>query len=193
MSVRKVITIGDPRLKRKNLHISDFKSGKLKQLIRDLKDTMIKEDLVGIAAPQIAENYLVFVTQPRNTKTRNLGKEDKFRVYINPKIVFLSKDQVVIYEGCGCVPGIFGPVRRPIEVEVQAQNEKGSKFLLRADGLLSRVIQHEYDHMSGIEFIEKISDYKKIMTKENYIKRVKNSLNQTKASRISKIEYKKYK
>jgi peptide deformylase len=191
MSIRKIIQIGHPSLKAKNDAIGDFKSMKLKKLIKDLKDTMNKNDLIGIAAPQIAENYTVFVTHPRNTKSRNLGKADKFRVFINPKIINFSKEESVIYEGCGCVPNIFGPVRRPKEIKIEAFDQKQNKFSLRCDGILARVIQHEYDHLSGIEFIEKICDYKKIMTKEFYIKNIKNSKEQLSASKITKVEFKK--
>lgn len=99
---------------------------------------MSKNGLIGIAAPQIAENYTVFVTHPRNTKTRNLGIVDKFRVYINPKITFFSDDQIIIYEGCGCVPDLFGPVLRAKEIEIEAYNEKNKKYKLRCDGILSR-------------------------------------------------------
>ena len=98
MAVRKVIQIGHPSLKTKNKTVRSFTSSQLKKLINDLKDTMYKTDLVGIAAPQIAENYLVFVTHPRNTKARKLFREDICRVYVNPKITYSSKEKIVIYE-----------------------------------------------------------------------------------------------
>ena len=180
---------GDPRLKAKNKLIPDYKSPKIQKLIKDLVQTMRKTDLIGIAASQIGENYMVFVTEPRNTKARKLGKTDKLRVYLNPKITYSSQKQNLIYEGCGSVSD-FGPVLRPQEVEVEAINEKGQKFSLRADGILARVIQHEYDHLQGIEFIQKVSDYSKIIVKEHYRKNIRNSPLQKKNSLITKIEYK---
>jgi len=140
----------------------------------------------------IAENFTVFVTYPRNTKSRNLGKADKLRVFVNPKINFFSRDQHIIYEGCGCVPNLFGPVMRPKEIMIEAYNEKADRFSLSCDGILARVIQHEYDHLSGIEFIEKIFDYKKMTTTNYYRKNIKNSKGQLLASKITKIEYKKF-
>src|SRR3989344_316801 len=127
MAVRKVIKAGDPRLKAKNKLVPNFKSPKTKKLIKDLSATMRKVDLIGIAAPQIGENYLIFVTEPRNTKARKLGKEDKLRVYINPKITYKSQKQNLIYEGCGSVSD-FGPVLRPQEIEVEATDDKGQRF-----------------------------------------------------------------
>jgi peptide deformylase len=150
---------------------------------------MRKADLIGIAAPQIGENYMIFVTEPRNTKARKLGKADKLRVYINPNITHKSKKENLIYEGCGSVSD-FGPVIRPEEVEVEAIDENGKKFSLRANGILGRVIQHENDHLHGIEFIQKVSDYSKIVVQAYYRKNIRNSTLQKKNSLITKLEYK---
>ena len=185
----KIIQAGDPRLKAKNKLIKDINSPKTKKLIKDLIATMYKAELIGIAASQIGENHMVFVTHPRKTKARKLGKIDKLRIYINPKITFSSKVQNLIYEGCGSVSD-FGPVLRPKEVEVRAWDEKGQKFSLRSDGILSRVIQHEMDHLNGVEFIQIVSDYSKIMVKEHYMKKIRNSPLQKKNSIISKLKYK---
>jgi len=193
MAVRKVIMAGDPLLKAKNKLVKDPKSPKIQKLIKELITTNKKAGLIGIAASQIGENHMVFITYPINTKERKLGKTDKLRVYINPKITYFSKKQNVIYEGCGSVAdgAIFGPVIRPEEVEVQAIDEEGQKFSLRANGILGRVIQHENDHLHGIEFIQKVSDYGKIVVQAHYRKNIRNSVLQKKNSLITKIEYKK--
>jgi len=191
MAARKVIMVGDPRLKAKNKVVLDYKSAKIQKLIKDLISTNKKAGLIGIASPQIGQNYMVFITHPINTKARKLGRTDKLRIYINPKITFKSKKQNLIYEGCGSVANgaIFGPVIRPEEIEVEAIDEKGQKFSLRADGILARVIQHEYDHLQGIEFIQKVSDYSKIIVQEHYRKNIRNSSLQKKNSLITKIDY----
>jgi len=193
MAVRKTIQIGDPRLKAENVVVKNYNDPKVKKVIDDLKDTMIKNDLIGMAAPQIGYNYKIFITQPRKTKARKLLKGDKLRIYINPKIVKSSKEQNIIYEGCGSVlnGSLFGPVKRPQEITIKAYDEKGGRFQIRCDGILSRVIQHESDHMVGIEFTEKISDYKKLLNREFYIKTVRNSEEQIQASNITIVEYKK--
>ncbi len=193
MAVRKTIQIGDPRLKDKNQIIKNFNDSKVKKVIKDLRDTMIKNDLVGMAAPQIGYNYQIFITQPRKTKARKLPKGDKLRVYINPKIVKFFIKENIIYEGCGSVlnGNLFGPVKRPKEIIIEAYDEKGGKFQVHCDGILARVIQHEYDHMTGVEFTEKIYDYKKLMAKEFYIKNIRNSKAQLQASNITIVEFKK--
>ena len=155
--VRKMAEAGHPLLKKKNKLVKNVKSPAFKKLIKDLVDTMYKTGLIGIAAPQIAENYMAFVTHPRNTGARKLVRADKLRIYINPKLTFKSKEESLIYEGCGSLGDVFGPVLRPKEVEVEALDENGKKFRLRCDGILARVIQHEYDHLQGILFIDRVS------------------------------------
>jgi peptide deformylase len=114
------------------------------------------------------------------------------RIFINPKIIGESKEKVIIYEGCGSIAkgGIFGPVKRSTEVTVEAFDESGKKFTLTTDGLLARVIMHEMDHLSGIEFIQKIDDYSKILDESIYKKTVKKSKNQLETIKITKIKHK---
>lgn len=124
---------------------------------------------------------------------RSKEQADELRVYINPKIINSSQEGVVIYEGCGSVLNgkLFGPVSRPKQITIEAFELDGKKFQFTAEGILGRVIQHEYDHMFGIEFLEKISDYKKLMTVEWYIERIKNDPENIKASTITIKEIKK--
>lgn len=192
MAAKKVIQAGDGHLKSKNKMVLNVKSVKTQKLIKNLVQSMKKAGLIGIAANQIGQNYRIFVTFPRFTKSRRIGKGDRLRVYINPKLTFKSKTKTLIYEGCGSVAdgAIFGPVLRPGEVEIEASNEKGKKFRLRADGILARVIQHEMDHLEGVEFIQKVSDYSKIIVEDYYRKKVRNSKLQRLNSKITKIEYK---
>ncbi len=193
MTVISTLQLGDPKLKLPNKEIKKFKDPKIKKVIKDLTDTMVKGNLIGMAGPQIGYNFKIFVTQPRKTQYRKLPFEDKLRVYINPKIVKLSKEQIIIWEGCGCV-GVtdmfFGPVKRPREIIVEAFDQKGKKFSLKCDGILARVIQHEVDHLNGIEFIEKVDDYKKIMHQEHYTKTIRNSKAQNDAAKVTLLEFK---
>jgi peptide deformylase len=189
---RKVIQMGDKRLNAKNKNVVLPINSKIKILIKDLKDTMLKSGLIGIASPQIGENYNLFITNPRTTKNRpNKNMSDEFRIFINPKIISKSKNNVVMYEGCGSVASgkIFGPVSRPETITIEAFNMLGQKFRLICNGILSRVIQHEYDHLLGIEFTEKVTDYKKLIDVEHYLKNRKKLTNGEKLI-ISKKDYK---
>ena len=136
-------------------------------------DSIRYHDLIGIAANQISEKLSIFVTEVRKTKYRNL-KKDKLRVYVNPRIIWLSKKEVILNEGCGSVAyaQLFAPVKRPEKVKVEAFDKNGNKFRFKADGMLSRVIQHELDHLNGIEFIEKVKDPKLYMSSGEYKKKM---------------------
>lgn len=187
MSVRTVIQIGDPKLKVKNTPIVDFHDPSVEQVIADLIETMRANEIIGIAAPQIAENVMIFVTEPRETKTRSKDQSDELRIFINPKIIGESKEKSIIYEGCGSVlhGQLFGPVERPNTITIEAYDKTGKRFRFTANGILGRVIQHEYDHLHGVEFTEKISDYKKLMTVEHYIEFIKNESWHSKACEIT--------
>ena len=171
MTVTKTVQAGNPIIHTKSEDVTDYSSAETKRIITDLIDTMRAEDLVGMAAPQIGENVRIFVTEVRETEYRKEGT-DKLRVFINPKILSISEKLSSGYEGCGSVASaqFFGPVERPEEITVEAINENGETFTHTADGLLARVIQHEIDHLDGILFPQKITDMKKVMSKEEYVK-----------------------
>jgi peptide deformylase len=82
-------------------------------------------------------------------------------VFINPEIVLTSQEIVVIEEGCLSLPRLYLDVTRPQSVRVQAWNEKGRPFTVETDGLLARVILHEYDHLEGVLFIDRLNPGKR--------------------------------
>jgi len=179
MVINNIVQVGNPSLRQKSKLVANFNSKITKQVIQDLTDSMRFHELIGIAASQIGHKLRIFVTEVRKTPTRSPKDTDKLRVYINPEIVWKSKKETVIYEGCGSVAyaKLFGPVRRPQKITIEGFDQKGSKFRLKADGLLSRVIQHEYDHLDGIEFTDKLTDVGKIMSEEEYLKMVNKANN----------------
>ena len=173
MIIKNIVQIGNPLLNRKSKFVAEINSKETQRVIKNLVDSVHYHNLIGIAASQIGEKLRIFVTEVRKTKYRNHEK-DILRVYINPKIVWFSKKQVIIYEGCGSVAyaKLFAPVKRPEKIIIEASDAKGNKFKFKAEGFLSRVIQHEYDHLDGIEFTEKITDMRKIMSSEEYQKMI---------------------
>lgn len=177
MVIENIIQIGNPILKKKSKKIVDLNCEETKRVIEDLVDTLRFRDSVGFAAPQIDKNLRIFVSEIRKTVYRNTKEIDRLRIYINPKIIWFSKKQVMMYEGCGSVANsnFFGPVKRSEKIKIRAIDENGKKFKLKTSGLLARVIQHEYDHLKGIIFVEKITDFEKVMSKNEYLKMVEKS------------------
>jgi peptide deformylase len=107
---------------------------------------------VGLAGPQVGLPERIFVVHIEG---------DEPRVFINPSIIETSPETVKYEEGCLSIPGLWAEVTRPKTVKVQAWNEKGRPFTLEAGGVLARVILHEYDHLEGVLFIDRIPEQKR--------------------------------
>ena len=124
----------------------------IRQIARKMIDTMHEGKGVGLAGPQVGFIKRIFVTH---------AEGDEERVFINPSIIWTSQEQVTMEEGCLSVPGFYALVKRPRIIKIQAWNEKGRAFTLEVSGMLARVIQHEYDHLDGILFIDRIDETKR--------------------------------
>lgn len=149
MTVRKIVKYGTPSLREKSKEVHKI-SKKVQILVDDLYDTLYAANGVGLAAPQIGENLRVFVIDVgMDAKTMNPI------TFINPKI--LKKEGAVnSYEGCLSFPEAYTNVRRYSYVKVKALDIKGRPFILEASegSLLARAIQHEFDHLDGVLFID---------------------------------------
>ena len=149
MSVRKVIKYGEKSLREPSKEVHKV-SQKIKVLVDDMLDTMYAQNGVGLAAPQVGENYRIFVIDV-STGDEPLNP----MVFINPKIIKKS-GACISHEGCLSFPEAFTDVRRYANVMVKAMDRNGRSFVMEAkDGtLLARCIQHEFDHLNGILFID---------------------------------------
>ncbi len=149
MTVRKIVKYGTPSLREKSKEVHKI-SKKIQILVDDLYDTLYALNGVGLAAPQIGENLRVFVI--------DVGTDPKTMnpiTFINPKII-KKEGAVNSYEGCLSFPDAYTNVRRYKDVKVKATDIKGKPFILEAKegSLLARAIQHEFDHLDGILFID---------------------------------------
>ena len=120
---------------------------------QDLIDSMEHYQGVGLSANQIGIAERVFIMY-EDINTR------KILTCFNPKIVETSKEEISINEGCLTYPGVWLMVKRPIAIKVEFEDEKGKKHKRTFDDLSSRIFQHEYDHMEGTDFTQKVSRLK---------------------------------
>ncbi|MCX6718797.1 MAG: peptide deformylase [Candidatus Taylorbacteria bacterium] len=141
--------------------ISEINSPKIKKVIDDMKIAMhAQKDGVAIAAPQIGELLQIFVISGRLLKKA----DPKFKgdgsdlVFINPKIIKLSKDKAEMEEGCLSVRWLYGKVPRSTRVNLIAHDENGKIVKRGASGLLAQIFQHECDHLNGILFTDKANE-----------------------------------
>ncbi|MGG4556250.1 peptide deformylase [Bacillus toyonensis] len=123
---------------------------KLVKLLKDMHETMLMADGVGLAAPQVGVSLQVAVVDVDD----DTGKIE----LINPSILEKRGEQVDP-EGCLSFPGLYGEVERADYIKVRAQNRRGKVFLLEAEGFLARAIQHEIDHLHGVLFTSKVTRY----------------------------------
>ncbi len=146
-----IITLGDPLLRKHSSVVTDI-DGNIKKLAEEMVSIMSAAKGVGLAAVQVGDLIRLFVTKV---------PKDVPRVFINPDILETSIEQELQEEGCLSIPGINADVERPGSVRVQAWNEKGRPFSLTAEGFLARVIQHEFDHLNGTLFIDRVNSKKR--------------------------------
>jgi peptide deformylase len=149
MSIKKVIKYGNDILRAQTKEVHKV-SQKIKLMVDDMLDTMYAQNGVGLAAPQIGESYRVFVIDV-STGDEPLNP----LVFINPKIIKKS-GACISHEGCLSFPEAYTDVKRYANVMIKALDRNGRSFVLEAkDGsLLARAIQHEFDHLDGILFID---------------------------------------
>ena len=144
MALRNIRKFGDDVLRKKCREVEGI-DDRLLTLIEDMKETMYDADGVGLAAPQVGILKRLFVI--------DIGEGPL--VFINPEILETSGSQID-EEGCLSLPGETEEVMRPNYVKARALNEKGEEFEIEAEELLARAILHEYDHLNGTLFIDRV-------------------------------------
>ncbi|MFP3089919.1 peptide deformylase [Treponema sp. TIM-1] len=152
-----IILLGNELLRQKAAPVKEI-DGSYGKIAAKMVEALHQGKGIGLAGPQVGILERIFVVHIEG---------DIPRIFINPSIIGTSQDMVKYEEGCLSLPGIWADVLRPSAVRVQAWNEKGRPFTIEADGILARVIQHEYDHLEGVLFIDRLSDPKRnrILTK----------------------------
>ena len=161
--ILEIVKIGDEVLREKCAPVKEFDSS-LKMLTEAMFDELLEADGVGLAAPQIGIPQRFFVVDIRDGKRY---------VFINPEIVETSMEKGTYEEGCLSIPGVYHDVIRTLRVKIQARDANGKLFNLDADGMLARVIQHEYDHLDGKLFIDHLSEEEKNKMLKAYEKKQK--------------------
>lgn len=142
-----IINYPNEILEKKTEEIKDPKDPEIKELILDMIETLKHAQGLGLAAPQVGKSVRLCV----------IMMEGKTHILINPEIKFRSLRKELMDEGCLSFPGEFIPVKRHKKVRVKALDRNGKEITIKAEGMLSRALQHEIDHLDGILFIERTS------------------------------------
>ena len=140
-------------------------SDELQRLIDDMIETMRGAEGIGLAAPQVGRRERLFVVDltPMQEEVEKEGLElpPQPMVFINPEIVGESEEECEFEEGCLSIPDLRENVIRPDRIRIEYLDRNFERQALEVDALLSRVIQHEYDHLEGVLFIDRISPFKR--------------------------------
>jgi len=147
---RRILTYPDPFLARKAVPVPAV-DGKIRELVRDMFETMYAANGIGLAAPQVGVGKRVIVVD-----ISPLEETAAPIALVNPEVVE-KQGQTEGLEGCLSVPGVEGMVCRHESVVVRGWNENGEPVSIEAHGLLSRALQHEIDHLEGILFVDRLA------------------------------------
>jgi len=167
-----IVKYPDPKLRAENKAIVEFGTP-LQELADEMFETMYDDDGCGLAAPQVGINYRLMVFNPEGSRER----KDTEMVLANPEIVSYGEEQDWFREGCLSFPGLRGDVERPTMVKIKAQDVNGKDIEFELHGFTARVFQHEYDHLQGTLFHDRMPEKevaeihsRLVSLEENFIK-----------------------
>lgn len=161
MAILKIARMGHPVLRQKSKAIDPGKINgpQVQQLIRDMFETMVEYNGVGLAAPQVHTPVRLLIAGG----AMDDDGRPQLRVMINPEITVLDGNvREGMYEGCLSLPGLRGYVERPAHIRVRFLDQQGRMVDLELKGFPAIVMQHEYDHLEGILYVDRIEDFTKL-------------------------------
>src|SRR6516165_7959304 len=155
MSILKVSRLGHPVLRMESKRVSKelLASAATQKLIDDMMETMVEYIGVGLAAPQVHESLAIAVIESHGPRG-----DIPMTVLVNPVVTVLDEDLVEDWEGCLSIPELRGRVPRYRKLRVEALDRKGTRLNFIAEGFFARVVQHEYDHLMGHVYLDRMSD-----------------------------------
>ena len=167
MALREILKLPDKRLRLVSEPVKRIDAG-IRALVEDMFETMYGAPGIGLAGVQIGVAKRVVVM--------DLSKKDDAHrplVFINPEIIWESKEQSTHEEGCLSIPEYYEEVERPNEVKVKYLDLEGKTHEITAKGLFATCVQHEIDHINGVLFIDHISKLKRDRVTKKFIKAAK--------------------
>lgn len=156
--IREILKLGDPRLLRVARPVKDVHDPALRSLIEDMQATMEAAGGVGLAAPQIGVDLRLMIFGFEKSARYPDAEPVPATSLINPWLEILTDEIEDGWEGCLSVPGMRGLVPRPTHIRYGGTLEDGSGFAREAHGFHARVFQHEYDHLEGVLYPQRIRD-----------------------------------
>ncbi len=164
-----IVLYGSKVLREKSVEIQNITRPEVKKFIRNLYETMRGAQGIGLSAPQVGYAVKAFVVDatPLYDEEENPDEsvKDFVRTFINPEIVEYKGEKINYEEGCLSIPGVRANVVRPDIIRIKYYDEEGNFYDEEYDGMVARIIQHEYDHLLGILFTDYVKGLKKQLLK----------------------------
>ena len=173
MAIRQILRMGHPNLRRvaQPVDITHIDSQGMQLLIRDMVDTLADSGGIGLAAPQIDEDLRVAIIEIPGGPTRYGDIEAMpLTVFFNPVIEVLDDQRKGFWEGCLSVPGLRGFVERPQHIRVTYTSTAKQTEVLELKGFLATVMQHEFDHLDGRLYVDRITDTTMLAFEDEWLK-----------------------
>ncbi|MDJ0798709.1 MAG: peptide deformylase [Calothrix sp. MO_167.B12] len=170
-----VIQLGNPILRQLAKPVENISDRNIQQLIDNLIATADNANGVGIAAPQVAQSYQIFIVASHPNPRYPHAPEMEPTAMINPEIVSHSSETIKGWEGCLSIPGIRGLVPRYKEIEVTYSDRNGQLQKQHFTDFVARIFQHELDHLHGISFLDRVESNLDLITEQEYQKIVVNN------------------
>ncbi|MBE9076747.1 peptide deformylase [Romeria aff. gracilis LEGE 07310] len=168
MTERSIIQLGDPQLRSHAQPVADFADPRIQLLIDDLIETAQAANGVGIAAPQVGESLRLFIVASRPNLRYPHAPSMAPTAMLNPQIIAHSDEAIEAWEGCLSVPDRRGQVRRYREIEVTYQDRWGKPQRQVLTDFVARIFQHEYDHLEGRVFVDRVEDPQTLLSEADY-------------------------
>ena len=160
MPIKQVLKMGDPRLLEVARKGENFNTPELEALLRDMHDTMEALDGAGLAAPQIGIGLQVVIFGVKRNPRYPDAEEVPYTVLVNPVLTPLTEYMEQDWEGCLSVPGMRGMVPRYARIRYEGLDQYGRSIDRTVEGFHARVVQHECDHLQGILYPMRITDFR---------------------------------
>ena len=158
MSILKIARLGHPVLHKKATIIKNLSDPTIQKLIEDMTETMLDAKGIGLAGPQVHVSKQVTIFRVPEEESEVKDEPIKITVLINPKLSKISDETNNDWEGCLSIPGMSGLVKRFSKIRYEGFDLNGNVIKRTAEGLHARVVQHEYDHLMGIMYINRLAD-----------------------------------
>jgi peptide deformylase len=174
--LRQIAQLGHPVLRQASLTVNSPADPVMQALINDMLATVAEVSGVGIAAPQVYEPLRIFIAASRPTARYPHAPEMKPTAFINPEIISRSDETEKGWEGCLSIPGIRGFVPRHTAIAVRYITRTGAVREEELTGFIARIFQHEYDHINGMVFLDRLESSRDIISEKEYLRIVSSSV-----------------